>query len=91
MYSCSRRRDGIRENRKRENKIRNKKHLKWHSYNGYEDKKCKECKILPLCHGGCRNAALRGSKGCPEEKRETESFIKLWYRVKNFEKKMVVK
>ncbi|APT76338.1 hypothetical protein LN42_08055 [Marinitoga sp. 1137] len=72
-------------------KLETKKHLKWHSHNGYEDKNCKECKILPLCHGGCRNAALNGNRGCPEEKRETESFIKLWYKVKKFEKKMVVR
>jgi uncharacterized protein len=37
---------------------------KWLSLDPFSDKECVECKILPLCQGGCRLARYRGGKSC---------------------------
>ncbi|ONN26484.1 radical SAM protein [Thermosipho affectus] len=63
------------------------KYLYWHKPDAFEDEECKNCKILPICMGGCRNARLQGSKGCPEEKRDVEHFAKVWYFTKTLENK----
>lgn len=66
------------------------KYIKWTSYSGFKNKKCIDCEILPLCYGGCRNAAYNGHLGCPEEKNDLNRFLTLWYKVKKFEKEKVL-
>lgn len=42
--------------------------IKWHSYsNCFEDEKCKDCKLLPDCYGGCvLYRAKNGKRFCKE-------------------------
>jgi len=35
--------------------VYNKKHIEWLTYEPFETPKCKKCKIMPLCWGGCIN------------------------------------
>jgi len=63
------------------------KYLNWHRLDPFEDEKCRECILLPLCMGGCRYTRVRnGYRGCPEERKAVESFARLWYVVKKHEK-----
>jgi len=65
------------------------KFLSWHKHNAFEDEVCKKCKLLPVCFGGCRNAiANEGVRGCPEEATDIESFARLWYTVKDTERRL---
>ena len=59
---------------------------KWHKPTAFEDEDCMECKLLPLCGGGCRLSRMNGYKGCPEEVSDIEGFARLWYAVKEKEK-----
>ncbi len=65
--------------------------LKWHSFDAFEDPICLNCKLLPLCMGGCRNARYDGARGCPEEARNPVEFAKHWYKVKLLEKEAMKK
>ncbi len=64
----------------------------WHGFSAFEDSKCLNCPLLPLCLGGCRNARMNGmGRGCPEELGYIEEFAKLWYRVQKFKKESAIK
>lgn len=65
------------------------KYEKWHKPIAFEDEDCLKCKLLPLCWGGCRLAKMNGGKGCPEEVTDMEGFARLWYGVKESERKRV--
>lgn len=40
----------------------NNEHIKWLNYNPLNKEECKECKLLPVCMGGCPYRALNSSK-----------------------------
>lgn len=43
--------------------------------NPFNDQECLNCKILPLCKGGCRKARYLGRKVCSDVKYSLESYI----------------
>jgi radical SAM domain protein len=43
--------------------------------NPFNDQECFNCKILPLCKGGCRKARYLGRKVCSDVKYSLESYI----------------
>ncbi len=43
--------------------------------NPFNDQECLDCKILPLCKGGCRKARYLGRKVCSDVKYSLESYI----------------
>ena len=43
--------------------------------NPFNDKECIDCKILPLCKGGCRKARYLGKKVCSDVKYSLDSYI----------------
>ncbi len=43
--------------------------------NPFNDQECLDCKILPLCKGGCRKARYLGRKVCSDVKCSLESYI----------------
>ncbi|WP_346848757.1 radical SAM/SPASM domain-containing protein [uncultured Clostridium sp.] len=52
--------------------------IKWLSYNPIHDEECKECKFLPVCFGGCANAALEsGKKNCSTLRYNVDEVIEL--------------
>jgi uncharacterized protein len=61
--------------------------LKWLAYDAFEDDVCKECKLLPICYGGCPLAALRGVerlKRCTPEKRNLRDIIRTSFELNEF-------
>jgi len=48
---------------------------KFRNVNPFNDSECQECKILPICNGGCRKARLNGKKECVEERQSVEAYI----------------
>lgn len=48
---------------------------KWYSLNPFNDEKCIECKLLPVCLGGCRKSRMNGQRACIEEKGSIDLFV----------------
>lgn len=57
----------------------NQSQSKWMNYNPLDCKECRECKVLPLCMGGCAYSRLfRGGKkpSCEAIKNQVETFAR---------------
>jgi uncharacterized protein len=48
---------------------------KWYSQEPFTDTVCMECKLLPLCLGGCRKQRLEGKRGCIEENKSLDTYL----------------
>ena len=44
-----------------------------------DDNECLECKVLPICNGGCRKMRLEGKKQCIFEKDNLDLYIENIY------------
>ena len=55
----------------------------WYAANPFNDQECMECKILPMCCGGCRKKRVAGCRGCLEEKEALDLFVRNLIRQKN--------
>ena len=55
------------------------RHAKWMSYVPGDDEKCRECKFLPMCQGGCRFSRLQGQVECPYEAFSIDGFLEILY------------
>jgi len=56
----------------------------WISRDPFEIKECLECKILPLCMGGCLLRRRNKGKGCPDWKNYINEILKIkWNILKN--------
>lgn len=51
------------------------RYAKFINTNPFSDCECLDCKILPLCKGGCRKARYLGQKVCSDVKSSLESYI----------------
>lgn len=49
---------------------------KWYSLDPFNDKDCIECKLLPVCLGGCRKSRMDGKHECIDEKGSIDLFVK---------------
>ena len=43
--------------------------------NPFSDQECMECKLLPICRGGCRKARYLGHKVCSDIKKSLSSYV----------------
>lgn len=60
------------------------KKAKWIDWNPLKIKKCRECKVLPICFGGCLYQQLKNSDDnmiCQEWKYNLEEFLKVFYTI----------
>lgn len=61
---------------------------RWLSWNPFKSNQCKDCRLLPLCNGGCPHNALFASKKhgvehqCPDWKANYEKRMKLYVEEK---------
>lgn len=56
----------------------NKNYTKYMTWSPFDFKKCRDCKILPICMGGCQyNGRYAGEPVCENWKYELEKYIKL--------------
>lgn len=51
-------------------------YTRWYAANPFEDPHCIQCKLLPICSGGCRKARFEGRRECIEEKLSIDLFVK---------------
>lgn len=51
------------------------RYAKFINTNPFNDQECLDCKILPLCKGGCRKARYLGKKVCSDVKYSLDSYI----------------
>lgn len=49
-------------------------------YSPFKDEKCLNCKILPLCMGGCPLKNFLGKEACIPERYSIEDYVKLLYK-----------
>lgn len=64
-----------------ENKhVYNHHFLKYQNYYSFNDEKCTNCKLYPVCKGGCPNMKLKGENSCPPLKHNFNDLIKLFYK-----------
>jgi uncharacterized protein len=49
------------------------------SIDPYNDEKCRSCKILPYCNGGCFSNRKKKMSFCPSEKEFIHEYLKLFY------------
>ena len=57
--------------------------IKWLSFNPIHDNECEECKIFPVCYGGCANIYFeKGKKQCPTIKYNVTQVIELLNKMK---------
>jgi uncharacterized protein len=56
-----------------ENKLKNLS--EWYSAEPFGDKDCVQCKLLPVCLGGCRKERINGNKSCIDEKKSIKEFV----------------
>ena len=84
LYSCPVGLDKIGNiNQNGELELDTNKHLQWLSKDPLSDNACKECKLLPLCFGGCNLVRVRtGRKGCIILKYNTDNWIRLLHKNK---------
>ncbi|MEO0128578.1 MAG: radical SAM protein [candidate division WOR-3 bacterium] len=70
--------------------VHNHNIVKWLAYDPFNIKECQECKIFPLCGGGCAYKRLN-SKGnlCVSWKYNIEEFLKLYYLSKKCRKEVI--
>ena len=54
-------------------------HSRWYSHIPGSDPKCKECKFLPLCYGGCSYHRINGKRACPYESFDLKGLLELQY------------
>lgn len=52
---------------------------KWLSYIPGDDQKCRSCKFLPMCQGGCRYNRILGKNPCSLESTDLDGIIELYY------------
>lgn len=70
------------------NAVLNEKVIKWLAYDPFETPKCKNCKFLPLCGGGCPYKKLKSIKDtCVSWRYNLEDMLKLYYYVQESKKK----
>lgn len=48
---------------------------RWLSTDCFSDLECLQCKVLPICKGGCRKERFEGHKACIAEKHSLTSYI----------------
>lgn len=62
--------------------------VEWLSYDPFENSKCKNCSIMPICMGGCANVVIKGNEPhCDPLKFNTYDFIDLVRQSKQLQKK----
>lgn len=57
----------------------NENYLKWMTYSPTENKNCKDCKILPMCLGGCLMSSLNDDLECVQWKFNLDLVLKKIY------------
>lgn len=62
-------------------KIASNEYLKWIQWNPLKNKKCKECKMLPICMGGCPDLVIdnKNDPVCDIVKYNLDNIIKFYY------------
>lgn len=65
--------------------IYNENTLKWSSFDPFNLPKCKKCKFMPICWGGCPLRALKDKtiKSCPTLRYNTKDLLRLMSKEKN--------
>jgi uncharacterized protein len=53
---------------------------RWNDKDTFEDKECRDCKLLPVCFGGCQFHIMNGKKQCPTQRYDFEERLKLTYQ-----------
>lgn len=48
---------------------------RWLATDCFSDQECLQCKVLPICKGGCRKERSEGRRGCIEEKHSLDRYI----------------
>ena len=48
---------------------------RWMAADCFGDPECLECKVLPICKGGCRKARVGGQRSCVEEKYSLDEYV----------------
>jgi uncharacterized protein len=57
------------------------KYVNWQSKDPFNDKECRQCKLLPLCLGGCNYKwVVTKKKSCIDIKYNMEDWIRLLYK-----------
>lgn len=59
---------------------------KWLSYSPFQFEDCKMCRFLPVCMGGCPLFAMHGNKECVSIKYTIETYLKMLYKHKYFQR-----
>lgn len=61
-------------------KLNMENYIKKISESPFKNVKCRECKLLPMCMGGCTLKRISGQESCIPEKYNLEQYIKLLYK-----------
>ncbi len=51
-------------------------YARWYAANPFGDDKCIQCKLLPICSGGCRKTRVSGKRECIEESKSLDLYVK---------------
>jgi len=52
----------------------------WILYDPFQDVNCHECKVLPICKGGCPWARMSGrSSSCSDYKSNIADYTRIWF------------